>query len=186
MPNESRSSTRGAGLFNEEVEVGYDIGFEARWHRIETVGQVLMLAGVLAAASGLLGRGPLSHRTVRSPRASLTVDFEPLARYGTTTLVTIHFVVPVQRSDATSDVGHYPARLRVSDRFVEPMGLQNIFPAPLESAPAGGDIRYTFMLPQGADTGVVRFVLKPSKSGSQHLTARLGTETVSWTQWVVP
>jgi hypothetical protein len=189
VANEFRSAAsetppHGAERIDDEIEVGYDQGFETRWASVVGVGRSLILLVVVAAATGLFGRGPLSHRTVYSPRASLAVDFEPVARYDTSTLVTIHYTLPPGGPD-TTDAAR-PIRLHVSDQVAEPMGLQTLWPAPLDSQSVAPDLVFTYEVPRGVRVGLVRLALKPSEVGPQHLTASLDGDTASWTQWVAP
>jgi hypothetical protein len=81
---------RGATTVNEEFEVGFDQNFESHWYRAEQVGRIIMVLSVVVSALGLLGRGPFSHATVRSATGAITVDYEPVARQGTATVITIH------------------------------------------------------------------------------------------------
>ena len=78
---------RGADRVNDELEVGYDEMFERRWKVAQDVGLVVMVLFLLVCLSGLLGRGPFSHRTASAPDGSLRVDYEPMAREGTPTQV---------------------------------------------------------------------------------------------------
>ena len=57
---------QGADPVNDEFEVGFDASFEAGWHRVSVASQCVMAAFVIAAALGIFGRGPFSHRSVAS------------------------------------------------------------------------------------------------------------------------
>jgi len=168
---------RGAALVNDELEVGYDSAFERKWRTIELVSHGLMAAIVIAALAGLFGRGPLSHRTHWTPDHRFGVDFEPLARYGTTTQVTLHLSSP------DPDV---PVDVFVSSALIEPMGLQSIFPRPLDREAIGGGITYRFMIPAGQDSGLARFVLKPATVGPVQIELHQGDASLSFRQWVLP
>ncbi len=177
---------RGAAAVNDgELEVGYDPTFESRWRHIEHGSHVFMILVVLAALAGLLGQGPLSHRTDKSGDGRLAVDFEPLARYGTTTQVTLHLSnsLPGARNELEPTT---PVNVIVTSQLVEPMGLQRVFPQPARTAAVGADISYTFNIPPGKESAMIRFVLKPAVVGPVWLLARQGETTVAWKQWVLP
>ncbi len=82
-----------------------------------------MVTFVLAAAIGLLGRGPLDHHTSYPSPGPLHVDDQPTVRYGTGTQITFH--LGSERPGA--DTSH----LFLGSSSVEPFGLQQISPQPL-------------------------------------------------------
>jgi hypothetical protein len=166
-------------VFEDELEVGFDERFETRWRRTELLSHLVMLAVVLVALAGLFGRGPASHRTVISPDGSLTVDYEPICRYGTTTQVTIHL-------DTRMLAGRPVAALTVSPPFAEPMGLQQILPEPLDGASGITGTTYRFAAKLSDPQVMLRFVLKPNTAGPVTLRARYAHADVAWTQWVMP
>jgi hypothetical protein len=169
---------RGASAVDDELEVGFDKDFERRWARTESISHGIMAVVVLAALSGLLGHGPLSHKTIWTPDGRLAVDFEPLARFGTATQVTLHLPSEPGSLDRVPIV--------LSSSIAEPMGLQQIIPAPVESQPAGRELAYEFNIAPSSNSGLVRLALKPAVVGRVNLYAKVGTDTVSWTQWVLP
>ena len=170
---------QGADLVNGELEVGFDQAFERRWHRAEQVGRVVMVLFVAAGVAGLLGQGPYSHRTYRTPDNALAVDFEPVARSQTATQVTLHFN---NLADAAT------RKLFVSTNIVEPMGLQQIIPQPLSSQAVEGGLLLTFGVPPDTRHALVRVMLQPAGViGMEHLVARLDNHpALRWTQTIVP
>jgi hypothetical protein len=170
---------QGADRINDELEVGYDARFERSWTHAEWVGRGLMLLFATAGLAGLLGRGPLSHRTVSPPGGSLTVDFEPIARSQTPTQVTFHL-----HNDGGSDPAMH---LFISTNVIEPMGLHTIDPQPLESRVVDGGLLLTFLVPPGTKDAIVRMTLDPTELGDNQLSVKLGdAATVRWNQVVVP
>ena len=170
---------QGADLVNDELEVGFDETFERRWHRAEQAGRVFMLLFVAAGLAGLLGQGPYSHRTDQSSEAALAVDFEPIARSQTGTQVTFRFA-----NDSTSAT----RKLFISTLLVEPMGLKQIVPQPLDTQAVEGGLVLTLAVPPGTQHAMVRLMLQPSGIvGVEHFTARLEDNAMLvWTQTVVP
>jgi hypothetical protein len=182
---------RGASAVDDELEVGYDERFESRWRRTELVSHALMLVVVVMCASGLLGRGPISHRIESSTGGELNVDYEPISRHGTATQVTVHIstaAVAGQRSASQARTAREPQTvgLFVSSSFGEPMGLQDIIPRPVGSIAGNSGMTYIVQLDPTEEAALVRFVLKPNAIGPITLRARCNGAVVAWRQWVVP
>ena len=175
MPDEP---LRGADRVNDELEVGYDLVFEQRFHYAEIAGRVFLVLVVGLALSGLLGRGPLSHETVRTPDGGPSADYEPVARYDTPTQVTLH-LHPAPGQSTTTVV--------VDTGFIEPMGLTALQPTPLASVAHRGGLALTFAVqPTEADT-LVRLELKPSVVGTITMSATVDdAPPLAWTQVVLP
>ena len=171
---------RGADAVHDgELEVGYNAGFEGSWRRVEQVGRVVLGLIVVAGAAGLFGRGPFSHRQATTASGALAADWEPVARYGTPTMVTIH--LDTRRFD--------PAHqwvVHVNNVFVEPMGLQAILPQPAHQAVDGAGLAVTVGLDGARQDGLLRFMLKPTEVGRMHMEVHVGQETIDWHQVVLP
>ncbi|MGI3776068.1 MAG: hypothetical protein ACRYGC_02145 [Janthinobacterium lividum] len=174
----SDEALRGADRVNDELEVGYDLVFERRFHYAEIAGRAFLFLVVALALSGLLGRGPLSHESVRTPGGGPSADYEPVARYDTPTQVTLH-LHPAPGQSTTTVV--------VDTGFIEPMGLTALQPTPLSSAAHRGGLALTFgVQPTKADT-LVRLELKPSVVGPVSMSATVdGAPPLSWTQVILP
>jgi hypothetical protein len=127
---------RDATTVNDEFEVGFDQKFESWWFRAEQIGRVIMVLFAAISALGLLGRGPFSHATIRSPTGAISVDYEPVARHGATTIVTVH----VRRPQATP----LPIELLVNQQMIEPMGYRRSIPLADASHVSDGGMRLTF------------------------------------------
>jgi hypothetical protein len=175
------SPIRGAAPINDELEVGYDADFEARWRHIELASHGCMLVVVAAALVGLFGRGPLSHRTHQSDDGRLAVDFEPIARYGTSTQITLHLSPDAQGAGKSGT-----ARVFMNSALIEPMGLQQVIPEPASSAAVAGGTALVFNVPEEKSPVAVRFVVKPNNVGPIRLEARQGGSRLGWTQIVLP
>lgn len=149
---------RGASLVNDDFEVGFDAGFEAAWSRVERGGRLVMCLAVVAGLAGFLGAGPLDHARVGNP-ASVggAVDYEPIARFGTATQITLH--LPPQASGRAVVV-------HLSEAFFEPLHVEGSVPrAAFEMADDGG-VAATVRSSSKPDRNLVRFVGKPSKLGT--------------------
>jgi hypothetical protein len=172
---EDKSPVRGAAVVNNELEVGYDAAFESRWRHIELTSHVFMGVIVIAALGGVFGRGPLSHRTHQTPDGRLAVDFEPIARYGTSTQITMHL--------SPDTLG--TARVVLNSTLIEPMGLQQIIPSPKSSEAVADGIAFVFDVAPRGDTAV-RFVIKPNDIGPIRLAVSQGAIHLAWTQFILP
>ncbi len=179
---------RGADRVNDELEVGYDQEFERRWNIAQNVGLVAMVLFLLVCLSGLLGRGPFSHRTANAPDGSLHVDFEPAAREGTPTQVTLRLANP---GDAPM-----PVSVFVSGKMAEPMGLDRTVPDTEATMVGSKGLVLRFVVaPRQADAKI-RLDAMPASAGIVRLQAWTGADAnadmpdqrhrVHWTQVVLP
>jgi hypothetical protein len=169
---------RGAEPVNDEFEVGFNQTFESHWYRAEQAGRVVMVAFTLAAALGLLGRGPFSHSSSRSASGALAVDYEPITRHGVATTITVHVKRP-------RDKGH-PLELRVNQQIIEPMGYQHSIPLANGSSLSEDGIRLTFNEPAYQSDVSIRLELMPSAVGFVPLHVSDGTDSIDWSVLVVP
>ena len=166
---------RGAETVNAEFDVGFNQTFESRWYRAEQVGRVVMLIVVACAALGLLGRGPFSHETKAAPGGAISVDYEPVARHGTSTMITVHVHDPVA-----------PIRLLVDQHMIEPMGYQRATPVPDHTSVADDGTWLTFDQEPGQHDVLVRFDVMPTALGFVPMHVSDGTDSVDWSMFVVP
>ena len=90
----------------------------------------------------------------------LAVDFEPIARYWTTSQITPHLSSDVPATGTQSVSGSSTARLVLNSDLVEPMGLQQIIPRPMSSEAVAGGVAFVFNVPSGKQRAAVRFVIK--------------------------
>jgi hypothetical protein len=171
---------RGADPVGGELEVGFNRSFEKRWYHAELVGRLVMLLVVAAGLAGLLGRGPWSHHSATTADRALRADFEPMARYGTTTQVTLR--LPAPPPGAAED----EITVQLPSSVVEPMGLQTVLPQPSRQQARPEGLALTFAVAAGAENTLVRLMLKPETVGPVQLTARVGGRVLSWTQVVLP
>jgi hypothetical protein len=168
---------RGAAPVNDEFEVGYDAPFERSWRRAELIGQAVMLGFVALALSGLLGRGPFSHDTARTPDGLLSVDYEPVARQDTPTTITLH-IAPALERNGVADV-------QLASTVIEPFGFERAAPIPAATRALADGLTLSFAV-QPDQESLVRLAARPAGAGPIHLRAQVGGETLAWTQVVLP
>lgn len=170
---------RGADPVDEEFEVGFNADFELRWHRAEQAGRVVMAAFVAAALAGLLGRGPFSHAHARAKDGSLGVDYEPVARFGTPTQITLHLHNATDTARA--------ATVFLSPHVIEPMGGARAMPRPEAAAASGGGLVLRIRLAADQHDALVRLDAHPTAIGPVQLQAQVdGGAVLRWTQFIVP
>jgi hypothetical protein len=153
----------GVGTINDEFEVGF---------------KVVMALFTAAAALGFLGRGPFSHATVRSADGNLMVDYEPIARHGTSTTTTVRIKEP-QSVEA-------PIRLSVDQKIIEPMGYQYSIPLANSSTISDRGMRLEFNKAANQSDVLVRFQVMPNAVGSIPPRVSDVTDAIGWTVLVVP
>jgi hypothetical protein len=169
---------RGADAVNGEFEVGFDQAFELRWYFAELAGRAVMFIVVGAAAFGLLGRGPFSHASQRSTGGTMIIDYEPIARHGTSTSITVH----VQPDRDTP----YPFRLLVNQQMIEPMGYQRTVPLPSQSILGDAGVWLSFEREARQHDVLIRFEVVPDAVGLVPMHLSDGTDQVDWSMLVVP
>ncbi|WP_263418867.1 hypothetical protein [Terriglobus albidus] len=147
----------GIARVNDELSLGYDRDFEKQWWRIE-VGlwsflTVILLLGVM----GLLGRGPMAHKTIGSADGALTVDFQRITRYKTPEAMTIRLDPKLYRNGR--------AYVWLNRAIVERMGLQRIIPQPALSIPGEDGIGYLFPISDPAKPTLIYLAKEPAAPG---------------------
>lgn len=180
---------RGAAPVNGDLEVGYDEKFERRWYSFQLVALLCMVTFLLVCLAGLLGRGPYSHRTAASPDATLRVDYEPVAREGTPTLVTLHAANPADTS--------LSLRVFVSGEAAEPLGLDHTLPAADAALVGDRGILFRFTLAPHQADAKIRLAAMPGAPGLARLRAWTGGQgdapdppddraVAHWSQLILP
>jgi hypothetical protein len=76
---------------NDEVAVGEDLRFQRRWWRFEKAVWTFFGVLVLLDLAGLFGRGPLAKAHKESADGALMVKYERVERFGTPSILTLHF-----------------------------------------------------------------------------------------------
>ena len=178
----------GADKVNGDLEVGYNEPFEKRWIVAQNIGLVVMILFLVACVAGLLGRGPLSHRTTITSDRSLNVDYEPIAREGTPTQITLRISNP--------SITPMPVAVFLSGTMIEPLGLARTMPTTDVSMVGSNGVVMRFTIAPLEHNAMIRLSTTPPGPGIVHLRAWTGAElgTASpdpahiarWTQVVLP
>lgn len=163
---------------DDEFEVGFNQTFEAQWHYAELAGRLLMVVFIVCSALGLLERGPFSHASKSSANGETSVDYEPIARHGTSTMITVHLKKPQQTEQ--------PVRLLVNQQMIDPTGYQHATPRPNHSSVGDAGAWLTFSETAGQQDALLRFEMSPSTVGFIPMHLSDGNDTIDWTMLVVP
>ncbi len=154
---------------NDEIAVGEDLKFQRRWWRFEKIAWSFLALLVVLSAIGIFGRGPLSGAKKQSADGALRVDYDWVERFGTPTIMTLHF--------SPSALHDGVIRIWVSDSVIKALGNQRVIPQPATSVTGDGGIAYAF--PSAGKPSSIEFSLEPAKVGRHRFTIRLlGSGTV--------
>jgi len=178
---------RGADPVAGGLEVGYDETFEARWRHVQNIGLLVFAVFLVACVAGLLGRGPFSHHTAGARNGLFSVDYEPVVRASTSTLLTFHLS---NGSDST-----VTRTIFVSGRIVEPLGLQPSWPPQISGSIGAAGLFLNVSIAPHQNNALFRVAAMPSAPGPVPMTASLldpaGVQAlpdaeVHWTQVILP
>lgn len=139
------------------LHAGDDREFERTWWRVEVGVWIFLTLLIVVAATGLLGRGPMAKKIVRSYDGRLVVEYERIGRFKTPSSMLI------QISPGEFKGGE--ASLWVNNAIVKQMGLQRVIPVPGRAEPGPDGVTYTWPVSDGTKTFAVRLDLQPDKPG---------------------
>jgi hypothetical protein len=121
------NSDRERGLKEFEAE---EIFHRREW-LAQRIGWAVLAVLLLAACAGLLGNGPLSHRTIATQNGELQID-----RFAHRDGPTIWVIEP---NAAASEF-----KLRVSSGLLQRTKIESVTPAPLDQAATASSVLFTF------------------------------------------
>ncbi|HEX2941966.1 MAG TPA: YetF domain-containing protein [Rhodopila sp.] len=162
----------GVDTVNDEFEVGFDQWFETKWHRAELVGHFVMVAFAMSAALGLLGRGPYSRRTAESADGAQRINYEPIARQGISSTVTVHVKNEIETNQ--------PTRLLLSQRVIEPMGFQHAIRPANGVTVSDAGIRLNFQEQPHQKDALVRLIMHQLRLTGQDVMAAARQRGLMW------
>jgi hypothetical protein len=147
------------------------VAFERRWRRVQRVGRVVIVLGLLAALVGVFGTGPLAHATARAPGGRFAVQYDRFLRTTQTSQLTI---------DSTP-TGH-TGRIAISSAYTAATELSDVVPQPDSETATGGRIVLVY---QGSLPSQVQLGITPETIGVHRATiwvdgARTGFRQLTW------
>jgi hypothetical protein len=159
------------------IDTGFDPEFEGHWWTVMRVAWCGMALLVLVGLTGLLGRGPLSARTLARP--DLSVRYERMLRFRTPA------VTEVEWTSASTGT----TRLAVEGPCFKALRLQRIVPPPRSAEPLADGAQFSFdRAALGAASRVaVSLSFEPGRLG--RTACRVGADggaPLPFTQFVLP
>jgi len=143
-PAQGRIPSVGAiGRDETRLEVGADDDWEERWARWQRIAWAAMAFVVLLGITGFFGRGPVDHATAIASKGLFRVDYEPVVRFRTPTVLTLHI------SPALAD-DNSVVSIRSNASLLTALQIQQTDPQPEQ---LGGRCRWS-------DNGVSRFLAR--------------------------
>lgn len=125
----------------DDLELEEDLAFERRSCRWQQVGQLMLVALVLAAVAGVFGGGPVAHAESADTSGSLRVEYQRLARRQSAGTIVLRVDPSLARAGEI--------RVRFDREFAEQYDWERSVPEPagMEHGPDGIIARF------GADPG---------------------------------
>jgi hypothetical protein len=160
------------------VDIDQDEVFERRSFYVQRAGWIVMSLIVAAAATGLLGSGPLGKAMVAAPGA-FTVKYERLTRYQAEQTLQIQLQPAV--------TGRREARLWISRRFLDSSKIETVVPAPVRVEGSADRVYYVFHMAKPGDPLLVSFNIQAEQIGL--VDGRVGVDDgheVTLKQFVYP
>jgi len=159
MSNERRNPGQ-PGILSRvgEVEVGFDLDFERRYHRLQRIIWVLIAAALLAGLAGVFGRGPLATTMRRSPDGTLRLTYERLARFRTPSAMSIEA--------SGSSLASGELRVRIPRQLLERLRVQRVVPEPTRVEAAAEEATFVFAIEPGAARARATFLQEPGAIGT--------------------
>jgi hypothetical protein len=158
------------------------LDFVRRSWRAERIGTWALVLLLGAAASGLLGSGPLSRGVATVPDV-LRVDFPRFSRYQSAEKMAIH-VAP-----STVPSGR-EVRLSLDRAYLEDVRIETMVPAPVRSEAAADSVIFVFAVADATHAFTLSIGLQPERIG--FIRGRVGLEragpasTLTFHQLVYP
>jgi len=177
VTDETRPIEDSVPKINDELAVGFDLEFQRRWEKLETIIWFFLIIFLLLSLAGLFGRGPLAKVTAQAPDGSIRVDYERFERFSTPSVLTVRI--------NPASIRNGQVQLWVSNSLVKPLGNQRVIPQPEKSELSQGGILYSF--PASETSASIEFQMQPSAIGKSELKMRVpGNSELSLNVYVMP
>jgi len=172
MPPAGELMTMKSLTDDDRLLFGFDETFEGRWWQFEKVSWMAMLLFAMAAASGVVGRGPISQ--ARRSAGQVAVEYDRIVRYQAPTRISL--TVPASSTGS---------RVHIRRSLLDRLQLESIVPAPLGAEPR--DDGAVLLFPAHATSGRITLVEQPAILGvSDHQVGLDGEIPVLFRQLVLP
>ncbi len=148
------------------MEVSEDLGFQRVEWRIGRVAWVLGAVLIVAAAAGLFGNGPLSHRTASTSGRALALDYQRFVRNGGTTSLVVR-IAPGQSEEGKVEIW-------ISEQYLGNVQVEQVTPKAESRQFHDQGVAFSFEVSDPQSQVEVRFHLRPDDIGPQHGQVGLG------------
>lgn len=151
-----------------ELELDECLHMQAREKPFRVAAGLVILAIVVLAVLGWAGDGKLSIHEIR--RADAALQYPRVVRLGK------DFVLDVR-------AGNGPLAIQLPNDYLRHFRLRDIVPPPAQAQLSAEGITLRF---DGSDAAAVRLYLEPERMGRQPVSLRVGAETFTFRQLVLP
>lgn len=128
---------------------------EAGQWAAETIGQVAIFCLLFMALLGVFGAGPLSQRTIRSHDDTFVIHYDSILRAHAPSEIVMEVIPQNTR----------PMKLRISDRYVSKLQIEQIIPTPTTLVADGDFLLLTIPHSSSKAPVHIRLRLKPESMG---------------------
>jgi hypothetical protein len=146
------------------LEIDQDLPFQQRLWALQRLGWCVIACIIIAALLGLLGPGPLSSRSIESPKQTFRLEYERFLRHRTSTLLRV--ILPPHGQTRQE------ARVWYEKGLIKEMIVTHIVPLPLRTEVDGQGLAYVFRAVNQTEPFFVTFSLEPQSFGA--LSGRVG------------
>lgn len=163
----------------DQFEVDQDLAFQRRDWIFERVGWAALALVVVAGASGLLGRGPVSERIVETPDRLARIELGRFERHG----APARLIVTARRRTAQDT----SVQIWIDGRYLDGITVEAVSPEPMSQASDASRTVFELALPHGADSTRVVFQFTPDALWAR--VAQLGVvggQAASLGQFIFP
>jgi hypothetical protein len=161
------------------LEIEQDLSFTRLEWVIQRVGWGVMGLVVILALLGVFSSGPLSHTTVTSMDARVSLQYDQFVRFLAPTILQVHLDSEANRDQQT--------RLWLDRRYLQGVEVQQITPQPERVEAAAERFTYVFNLTADEQPTTVTFHVQLNTMGP--LSGRIGLDNdppLSFSQFVYP
>jgi hypothetical protein len=161
-----------------DLQINQDLSFQRRSWQVQRVGWWIMLLFVVLGLLGLLGSGPLSHRTLSTSDQSLQLEYDRLIRLHAPNRLKIQTTLGENTKQQI---------IQISDDYLEQFQIIRISPQPERSIVQDNAHFYYFPVTSSRQPISIIIDLEADQIGQVDGTIALDSETrLQFVQWVYP
>jgi hypothetical protein len=163
-----------------DLQINQDMSFQRRSWQVQRVGWWVMLLFIVLGLLGLLGSGPLSHKTLSTSDQSLQLEYDRLIRLHAPNRLRIQ-ATPIKDSKQQT------VQVQISDDYLERFQILQISPQPEQIILQSNAHFYSFPVASSKQPISIIIDLEADQMGLTDGTIALNSETMlHFWQWVYP